>query len=100
LKQQDKKSGWNHIPWAEECALNVGYGYNPDYKKMKLEELRSRLEETEDFVKRWEGGEFRKDIKTKHELEQYLKEEYGNLASRIKNKIKSLNKKEPNLINY
>jgi DNA-binding CsgD family transcriptional regulator len=106
-EQRDQMEGYNYLPWAEQCALDEGVGYNPDYRdyrNVELEDLRLQLEYGEDLIKRWEEGEFGEDLKTRNELEKYLKEKYiGALPSEIKRKIELLKenmKQRPNLIKY
>ena len=101
LRQQDNIADWNYLPWAEQCALNEGVGYNPDYKKDILEDLALRLEAAEDLTKRWEADEFREDIKTRDKLNNYLRSKYTSfLPSEIKRKIESLKERMPNLVNF
>lgn len=100
-RQRQDNIEWNYATWAEQCALNEGVGYNPDYKKEMLEDLSSRLEAAEDLTKRWEDGEFNEDIKTRNELDDYLRSKYtGYLPSEIKRKIELLNQRRPNLVHF
>ena len=100
-RQRQDNIEWNYAPWAEQCALNEGVGYNPDYKKEMLEDLSLRLEAAEDLTKRWEDGELIEDIKTRNELDDYLRSKYtGYLPSEIKRKIESLKNRRPNLVHF
>lgn len=99
-KDEQREVDWNYLPWAEQCALNEGKGYDPGYKKRRLEDLNTRLEEAKAWIERWEAGEF-ECFKTKTELETYIRTNLVGLSpEEIEDEIKTLKQKSPNLINY
>lgn len=75
LRQQDKTVDLNLDPWAEQCALIEGEGYNPNFKADRLEDLSVQKELGEEFINRWQAGDF-KNIRTRSELNRYIKNEY------------------------
>jgi len=95
-KDEQREVDWNYLPWAEQCALNEGKGYDPGYKKRRLEDLNTRLEEAKALIERWEAGEF-ECFKTRTELETYIR---TNLVGFSPEEIETLKQKTPNLINY
>ena len=100
-RQRQDHVEWNYTPWAEQCALNEGVGYNPNYKQARLEDFSSRLEDAEDLTKSWEEGKYHDDFKTRSELDDYMRSTYiGCLPSRILEDIESLKKRRPNLVHF
>lgn len=100
-RQRQDHIEWNHTPWAEQCALNEGVGYNPNYNQARLEDFYSRLEDAKDLIKSWEEGKYNVDFKTRSELDDYLRSTYiGCLPSGIIKDIDSLKKRRPNLVHF
>ena len=102
LRQQDKNSAWNYLPWAESCSLIEGEGYNPYFKQEMLDDLAIQLESAEGLIERWQRGEFKSYIKTEKKIwmSTCKRGTSGRFHQKFWKKIKSTEPKRPNLISF